>query len=437
MMFSGTDPVSRRLAEIGHEFNHGMALQLDRILIALDALGCPHEKLPPVFHVAGTNGKGSTCAFLRAIAEAAGLRAHVFASPHLIAPNERVRLDGKLVGDAAFIDAIDRVAATGLTLTYFEAMTAAAFVLFAETPADVLVLEVGLGGRFDATNVVARPAATVVAPIDYDHTAILGDTLAAIAGEKAGIFRKGVPAIVARQPQAAMDVIEANAATLGAPLMRCGVEWDCWRANGRLVVQTEDRLLDLPAPSLVGPHQFDNAGLAVAALLAWGDTRIDDDAFAYGVTSAAWPARMQRLTSGSLADMAHAAGAELWLDGGHNPHGARALAATLAELHARAPRPVVLVCGMLATKDSTGFLEPLAPHAAALIATPVASSSAGRTPDDLAAIASALGIHATASAGLSEAVGQALSATGQPPRILICGSLYLAGEALALSGGVA
>ena len=436
MMFAGADPVSRRLAAIGREFDHGMALQLDRILVALDALGRPHEKLPPVLHVAGTNGKGSTCAFLRAITEAAGLHAHVFSSPHLIVPNERVRLAGHLVSDDAFVAAIDRVAATGLTLTYFEAMTAAAFLLFAEMPADVLVLEVGLGGRFDATNIIAHPAATVIAPIDYDHTAILGDTLAAIAGEKAGIFRKGAPAIIARQRVAAMAVIEANADAVGAHLLRCGVEWDCWRAHGRLVVQTEDRLLDLPAPSLVGPHQFDNAGLAVTALLAWGDARIDDDAFARGVTSAKWPARMQRLTSGAPADIARKGGAELWVDGGHNPHGARALAATLAELHARSPRPVVLVCGMLATKDSAGFLEPLAPHVSALIAAPIASSSASRTPDELATIANAVGIHATASAGLAEAVGQALSATPQPPRILICGSLYLAGEALALSGGV-
>ncbi len=435
MIFTGSDSVSRRLAEIGHEFNHGMALQLDRIETALDALGNPHRRLPPVLHVAGTNGKGSTCAFLRAIAEAAGLRAHVFASPHLITPNERVRLDGTLVSDAAFIDAIDRVAATGLTLTYFEAMMAASFVLFAEAPADVLVLEVGLGGRFDATNVIAQPAATVIAPIDYDHTAILGDTLTAIAGEKAGILRRAVPAVIARQPQAAMEVIEANAEAVGARLFRCGVEWDCWRANGRLAVQTQDRFLDLPAPSLFGPHQFDNAGLAVAALLAWGDARIDDDAFACGVTTATWPARMQRLTHGALFGITHAVGAELWVDGGHNPHGARALAATLGELHACAPRPVVLVCGMLSTKDSAGFLAPLAPHVTALVATPVASS-AGRPPDELAAIANAIGIHATASAGLAEAVQNAVSATAQPPRILICGSLYLAGEALALSGGV-
>jgi dihydrofolate synthase/folylpolyglutamate synthase len=431
MMFPGHDPVSRRLAAIGREFDHGMALKLDRIAAALDALGRPQDRLPPTFHVAGTNGKGSTCAFLRAIAEAAGLRAHVFASPHLVRPNERVRLAGTLVADDAFIAAIDRVAGTGLTLTYFEAMTAAAFVLFADTPADVLVLEVGLGGRFDATNVIARPAASVIAPIDYDHMAILGDTLTLIASEKAGIVKSRAPVVVSRQPAEAMAVIESEAARRGAPLFRCGVEWDCWRANGRLAVQTQARFLDLPAPSLAGPHQFDNAGLAVAAFLQAFDAA--DDAIATGVASAHWPARMQRLTHGPLAEIARAANAELWLDGGHNPHGARAIAATLAELEARAPAPTALVCGMLATKDAAGFLEPLALHVALLVATPVASSASGRDPLELADIARTLGLHASTEATLADAVRLAAKSAR---RVLICGSLYLAGEALALSGGV-
>jgi dihydrofolate synthase/folylpolyglutamate synthase len=428
MMFPGADPVSRRLSAIGTEFGHGLALQLDRIVAALDALGRPHERLPPTFHVAGTNGKGSTCAFLRAIAESAGLRAHVFASPHLITPNERVRLAGKLVSDDAFIAAIDRVAATGLTLTYFEAMTTAAFVLFAETPADVLVLEVGLGGRFDATNVIARPAASVIAPVDYDHTALLGETLTAIAGEKAGIIKPGAPAVVARQDVEAMAVIEREAQAQGAPLFRCGVEWDCWRANGRLAVQTQSRFLDLPAPSLTGPHQFDNAGLAVATFLQAFDA--GDEAIGLGVASTVWPARMQRLTRGPLADIARAVGAELWLDGGHNPHGARAIAATLAE---RAPAPTALVCGMLATKDAAGFLAPLAPHASRLIATPIASSSSGRDPAELAAIAQTVGLDAETAPTLVDAVQRAARGA---QRILICGSLYLTGEALAMSGGV-
>jgi dihydrofolate synthase/folylpolyglutamate synthase len=436
MIASGQDPVSLRLAEIGHEFNHGMALKLDRIAAALEALGRPQDRLPPAIHVAGTNGKGSTCAFLRAISEAAGLRAHVFTSPHLIAPNERVRLAGTLASDAQFIAAIDRVAALGMTLPYFEVLTAAAFLMFADTPADVLVLEVGLGGRFDATNIIEKPAVSVIAPIALDHTAILGPTLEKIAGEKAGILKSGAPAVVARQPDEAMRVIEANAAMVGAPLLRCGVEWDAWRANGRLCVQTQTRFLDLPAPALPGAHQFDNAGLAVAALLAWNGERFEDDAIGRGVASARWPGRMQRLTTGVLADIAQASGAELWLDGAHNPHGAHALAETLRDLDTRAPRPLVLVCGMLSTKDVGGVLAPLQPLAKRFIAVPVPSSSAGMAPESLAMSASERGFAASTAGNLVSAIRDAAAHSGEPPRIVICGSLYLAGDALALSGGL-
>jgi dihydrofolate synthase / folylpolyglutamate synthase len=436
MIFSGRDPVSLRLAEIGHEFGHGMALKLDRIEAALEALGQPHDRLPPVLHVAGTNGKGSTCAFLRAMTEAAGLRAHVFTSPHLIFPNERVRLAGALASDETFIAAIDHVAALGMTLPYFEVLTAAAFLMFAETPADVLILEVGLGGRFDATNVIKRPATTTIAPIALDHTAILGGTLSLIAGEKAGILKRGAPAVISRQSEDAMAVIEARAEAVGAPLFRCGVEWDAWRANGRLAVQTGDRFLDFPAPNLIGAHQFDNAALAVATLLAWDGARFDDSALVRGVTSAHWPGRMQRLTKGALADIANARGAELWLDGGHNPHGALALAETLRDLDSRAPRPLVLIAGMLTTKDVDGFLAPLAPLTHKLIAVPVASSAASYEAAPLAAIAARNGIASLSAASLVDAMKNAAALPGEPPRILICGSLYLAGEALALSGGV-
>ncbi|MBT9447616.1 MAG: bifunctional folylpolyglutamate synthase/dihydrofolate synthase [Hyphomonadaceae bacterium] len=414
-----------------------MALKLDRIEAALEALGRPQDRLPPVLHVAGTNGKGSTCAFLRAMTEAAGMRAHVFTSPHLIVPNERVRLAGTLASDEVFITAIDRVAALGMTLPYFEVLTAAALLMFSESPADVLILEVGLGGRFDATNVIANPAATVIAPIALDHTAILGDTLTLIAGEKAGILKRGAPAVVARQPEEATAVIEARAADVGAPLFRCGVDWDAWRANGRLAVQTQDRFLDLPAPNLAGAHQFDNAALAAATLLAWDGARFDDDALTRGVTTADWPGRMQRLTQGPLADIAHARGAELWLDGGHNPHGALALAATLRDLHARAPRPLVLITGMLTTKDVDGFLAPLAPLTQTLIAVPVTSSAASYEAEPLAAIAARNGIASSTAASLVDAMKNAAALQGEPPRIVICGSLYLAGDALALSGGVA
>lgn len=436
MIASGRDAVSLRLAEIGHEFDHGMALKLDRIEAALKALDDPHLRLPPVLHVAGTNGKGSTCAFLRAMCEAANLRAHVFSSPHLITPNERVRLAGTLASDDQFIDAVNRVAALGMTLPYFEVLTAAAFLMFAETPADVLVLEVGLGGTFDATNVIPTPAVATIAPIALDHTAILGPTLSKIAGEKAGILKRGAPGVISRQDAAAMEVIEARAAEVGTPLFRCGVEWDGWRANGRLCVQTEDRFLDLPAPNLEGLHQFDNASLAAATLLMWDGARFSDDALAHGVTHAYWPGRMQRLTQGVLADIAHARGAELWLDGAHNPHGAAALSRTLAELDARAPRPLALICGLLTTKDVDGVLAPLARKGAPFIAVPVPSSTAAQDPQKLAAIAASHGFAATQAASLVDAMQNAAALPGEPPRIVICGSLYLAGDALALSGGV-
>jgi len=347
-----------------------------------------------------------------------------------------VRLAGALARDDQFIDAIDRVAALAMTLPYFEVLTTAAFVMFAETPADVLVLEVGLGGTFDATNVIPAPAVATIAPIAFDHMAILGNTIDKIASEKAGILKRGAPGVIARQPEAAMEVIEARAASLGVTLSRCGVEWDGWRANGRLCVQTQDRFLDLPAPNLEGLHQFDNAALAVATLLAWEAARFDDDALAHGVTHAYWPGRMQRLTRGLLGDIADARGAELWLDGAHNPHGAAALAQTLRELDARAPRPLVLICGLLTTKDVDGVLAPLARADAPFIAVPVPSSTAAQDPRKLAAIAVSHGFAATHAPSLLDAMKNAAALPGEPPRIVICGSLYLAGDALALSGGV-
>lgn len=428
------DPVARRLAEVGQEFGHGFALELARIEAALDALGRPHDRLPPVIHVAGTNGKGSTCAFLRAIGEAAGLAVHVFTSPHLIRPNERIRLAGRLVADDAFISALDRVAATGVTLTYFEAVTAAAFVLFAETPADLLVLEVGLGGRFDATNVVAEPAVSVITPVDFDHMAFLGDTIDRIAHQKAGILKPNRPAVIGRQRPEAAAAILAEAESVGArPLARWGVEWDAYVENGRLIVQTADELLDLPQPALIGPHQTENAALAVMAARAWGDPRIDHAALQRGLASAIWPARMQRLKRGPLVQAAGAS--ELWLDGGHNPHAAHALAVALSQLEARDPRPVALIVGMLATKDLEGFLGPLAAPGRPLFAVPVRASQAGRDPSALAEEARALGFEARSAPSLTHAVQSAAAVPGAP-RILICGSLYLAGEALALADGV-
>lgn len=426
------DRVARRLAEIGQEFGHGHALELGRIERALEALGRPQDRLPPVVHVAGTNGKGSVCACLRAIAEASGLKAHVFSSPHLIRPNERVRVAGKLASDEQFLDALDRLAATHVEITYFEAITACAFLLFSETPADLLALEVGLGGTFDATNVV-DPAVSVIAPVDLDHAHILGPGLGRIAAEKAGVLKPGRPAVIARQRPEAEAVIEARAAAVGAPLERCGVEWDCWRAQGRMALQMRDRFIDLPIPALIGPHQIENAGLAARAALLLGAAQITDDSLGRGIGAAKWPARMQPIVSGPLAAPVLAAGGELWVDGAHNTHAGLALKATLAELRGRAPRPTIAVVGMLGSKDASGFLSALGAETAALVTTPIHTSRASRDPVDLAAGANALGLRAQPARSLPEAITLALAAA-PAPRILICGSLYLAGEALELSG---
>jgi dihydrofolate synthase/folylpolyglutamate synthase len=426
------DPVAVRLAEIGHEFDHTYSLELSRIEVALEALGRPQDRLPPVFHVAGTNGKGSVCAYLRAITEAAGRKPHVFTSPHLIRPNERVRIAGKLATDAQFLAALDRIADTGALVTYFEAITAAAFLMFAETPADCVVLETGLGGRVDATNIFPHPAATIVTPIDLDHAHLLGDTIAKITIEKAGILKPGAPAIIARQKPEAMEVLEARAREIGAPMQRCGIEWDCWAKDGRLLVQTEDRLLDLPLPALVGPHQIENAGLAVRAAMLMQPEPTDDQ-IGKGVASTQWPARMQLVTQGPLAAQIRAAGGELWIDGGHNVHAGLALAASLAQLRARAPKPVIAIAGMLGTKDSTGFFAAFADQIEGMVTVPINSSRAALDPKELAALANLQGIRAIAAHNLPDAVTLALK-QAEAPRIIVCGSLYLAGEVLAESG---
>jgi dihydrofolate synthase/folylpolyglutamate synthase len=427
-----------RAHDVALERLHGLHpikidLSLDRVGRLLDALGRPQDRLPPVIHVAGTNGKGSTCAFLRAIGEAAGLRVHMLTSPHLVRFVERIRLAGDLITDEALAEVLARVEAAnaGQPITFFEIVTAAAFVAFAETPADLLVLEVGLGGRFDATNVIASPAVSVIAPVDYDHKEFLGDDLAGIAGEKAGIIKADRPVVSARQAEAAEAVIARQAARLRAPIAFMGQGFDAWEEGGRLLYQGQDRLLDLPPPSLHGPHQAGNAGLAIAAALALDDPRIDEAAIARGVASAVWPARMQRLTAGPYGKMARARGADLWLDGGHNPHGARAIARTLEDL-ARDGRPVALVAGTLANKDAIGFFsafQALAPHVFAIGFDADAAASAERT----AAAARAAGLTAEPCGDISNALRRALDTQGAPPHVLICGSLYLAGEVLAAS----
>ena len=408
-------------------------LSLGRIERLLADLEHPERRLPPVVHVAGTNGKGSTVAFMRAIAEAAGLRVHVLTSPHLVRFAERIRLAGELISDAGLDGVIARCEAAnaGREITFFEIVTAAAFLAMAETPADLAVVEVGLGGRFDATNVV-RPAVSVIAPVDRDHAEFLGTDVVAIAREKAGIVKRGAPVVCAHQSAVAAEVVEAEAAQMAAPLLMAGREWDAWAEGGRLLVQEGDRLHDLPPPSLPGAHQFGNAGLACMAALSLGDPRITPDALARGVASAVWPARLQRLTAGPLAALAAARGADLWLDGGHNPHAASALAGFARSLHARDGRPVVLVLGVLGRKDVAGMLRELAGSVGRVVATGFDMPGAA-PPEPLAVAAWKAGLAAEARPDVAAALHAALTGADAPPHVIIAGSLHLAGEVLALS----
>jgi dihydrofolate synthase/folylpolyglutamate synthase len=414
----------------GPEFGHGRAFDLARLRNALDALGAPHEKLPPVIHVAGTNGKGSTIAFMRAIAEAAGLRVHVFTKPHLLHLRERFRVAGALATDDALIAATERVAHASADLTQFEAQVAAALLLFSETPADLTLLEVGLGGRDDATNVIPPPRLAVITTISLDHQDALGETIEAIAQHKAGILRRGITAIIARQPEAARAVIESEAERIGATLLQQGAAWDVFPNNGRLVAQTLDRALDMPLPTLFGTHQVENAGLAIAALLALDDARFTSAAFAKGVAQANWPGRLQPLKRGPLADAAH--GAELWIDGGHNIGAAHALVGALGLMQRKRPAKTALIIGMRARKDWRAFVATLASAAAQIIAVPLADE--GASPEMLAQCARDAGVDASTAPDLPNAIGAALSSGAE--RILICGSLLLAGEALRDAGAL-
>ncbi|MBV9783425.1 MAG: bifunctional folylpolyglutamate synthase/dihydrofolate synthase [Acidisphaera sp.] len=402
-------------------------LSLDRLTALLHKLGDPQHRLPPVIHVAGTNGKGSTCAFLRAIGEAAGMAVHVYSSPHLVRFNERIRLAGELVSDAVLESALEQAERVnaGAPITVFEMITAVAFVLFARVPAQLCVLEVGLGGRGDATNVIARPAACAITSISLDHREMLGDTLAAIAAEKAGIIKPGIPVATGAQPPEAFAVIAKRAAELGAPLLARGRDWEVTAHAGEYRYVDPQGSLDLPPPSLPGPHQLDNAGIAIAALRA-GATAVTDDAIAAGVARAQWPARMQRL-SGRLAALLPA-GWELWLDGGHNPGAAAALA---EHLPAWSDRPCHLIVGMKQSKDLAGFLRPLLPLADSVWAV---AEPGQHLAEAVERILAAAGGRARAGPTVAQAL-QAIAdhASGQQGpagRALICGSLYLAGEVL-------
>ncbi|MCH8238572.1 MAG: bifunctional folylpolyglutamate synthase/dihydrofolate synthase, partial [Proteobacteria bacterium] len=359
---ANSEPSADILARMERLYPEVINLALDRVERLLEALGRPQDKLPGVVHVAGTNGKGSVIAFLKAILEAAGERVHVFTSPHLVRFHERIALAGahgaEQIGEQTLSDYLRRVeAANGAEpITFFEITTAAAFLAFAEIPADYVLLETGLGGRLDATNVIEKPALTLITPISRDHDRYLGSELGQIAHEKAGILKPGVPCVIARQESAALEVIEARAKKLGAPLLAHGEAWDAYEQHGRLIFQTGSGLRDLPLPRLLGRHQIDNAGAALAAIDALAGDSIADAALAAGLKAACWPARLQNLTGSAL--QAHVGnGTQIWLDGGHNVSAAQALAHAMAEMEERAPQPLHLICGMMTGKDAAGFFR--------------------------------------------------------------------------------
>jgi dihydrofolate synthase / folylpolyglutamate synthase len=410
-------------------------LSLGRIERLLADLGSPQTRLPPVIHVAGTNGKGSTIAFMRAILEAAGKRVHVYTSPHLVRFNERIRLAGELIDDEALGRALDQCEAVnaGQSISVFEITTAAAFQLFSQVPADYLLLEVGLGGRFDATNVVARPVATVITPVSMDHMEFLGDTVEKIAFEKAGILKRGAPAILADQDPQALGVLQREAARVGAPCVVGAQDFTIHEENGRLVFEDGVGLLDLPLPSLPGRHQHGNAANAIAALRSI-EPGFEARVFEHGLSAAEWPARLQRLRSGRLVDIAPPR-SELWLDGGHNDEGGRVVAAAMADFEEKSPRPLAVICGTLAAKDTAGFLSHFAGLAQEVLAVPIEGEHVARSADEVAEIARGVGLQAAACAGIETAL-RFLSARHwvTPPRILITGSLYLAGTVLDANG---
>ncbi|MBU2956311.1 folylpolyglutamate synthase/dihydrofolate synthase family protein [Paracoccus sp. 1_MG-2023] len=402
-------------------------LSLDRMHRILAALGNPERSIPPVIHIAGTNGKGSTQAMIRAGLEAGGAKVHAYTSPHLARFHERIRLAGDLIPEPDLAAALEECEAAndGQPITFFEITTAAAFLAFSRTPADCTLLEVGLGGRLDATNVVDDPRLTIITPVSIDHTQYLGETLELIAAEKAGIVKPRVPVIVGPQEDDALRVIEARAQGLTAPIIAHGQHWMAQPDRDGMVFQDDHGLWDLPLPNLIGAHQVQNAGTALAALRELGAT--EDQARA-AVTRAEWPARMQRLTRGPLVTLAGRA--ELWLDGGHNPAGGKAVAATLATLPRR---PTHLVCGMLNTKDIGGYLRPLADQAQSLTAIDIPGEPNTLPAHVTAEQAIAAGMTARTAEDAERAIAQ-IVATEPDARILICGSLYLAGRILRANG---
>jgi dihydrofolate synthase/folylpolyglutamate synthase len=415
-------------------------LALDRILRLLHQFGDPQRRMPPTIHVAGTNGKGSVCAFSRAILEAQGLRVHMHISPHLVRFHERIRIAGQPISEdelVATLEEVERVNA-GQPITYFEITDAAMFLAFSRHSADALVLEVGLGGKFDATNVIDRPAMTIIQPVGLDHQEFLGSDLAGIAAEKAGIIKPGVPVVIGPQEDAALEVILNQADRLSAPAYIFGQDFSAHQEHGRMVYQDEHGLLDLTLPKLIGRHQIENAAVAIAGLrhasCDWGTDR----AIEIGLRTVDWPARLQRLTHGPLIDLAPK-GAEIWLDGGHNPHGAAAVSRAIADLEEKCERPLYLICGMLRTKDAGGYLQAFRGLARHVVTVSIPDEAASLGAGALYDVARSVGLDAAPAEDMEDAMLQ-LQAWARahpkepPPRILICGSLYLAGKVLVQNG---
>jgi dihydrofolate synthase/folylpolyglutamate synthase len=419
----GEDRIAAALnAWFGPEFGHGRPLNTEAMRAALSRLGDPHLAPPPTIHVAGTNGKGSTCAFLAALAAAHGLVAHAFTKPHLLHTRERFRLAGRETSDDLFIAALNAVRRTEAPLTHFEAQTAAMFLLFANEPADLVILETGMGGRDDSTNVIPRPAACVITPIAFDHVDALGPGLADIAGHKAGILKPGAPAVIAPQRGEARAAIDAQAALLQTPLLWAGTDWDAFVQHGRLCVQTQSRFLDLAPPVLQGAHQIINAGAAIVAFDAAGVCTLDDAACARAMQEARLPGRLQRVRHASI----DAAGGALWFDGAHNPHGALALAHWLRNTQPPAPSRTIALIAMQARKDAAGLIAALAPAIDAVFAAPLGGAHDATAPETLAALARELGLDAQAFASVREALAAGGQTSGA--RIIACGSLALAAE---------
>jgi dihydrofolate synthase/folylpolyglutamate synthase len=434
-----SDAILMRLLELHPKI---IDLSLDRMWRLLDKLGNPQDSLPPVIHIAGTNGKGSTLAYCRGMIEAAGLSVHAYTSPHLVKFHERIRLGkpggGELIPEAMLVELLEECeqANGGEPITFFEITTAAGLLAFARHPADYVLLEVGLGGRLDATNVIARPAATVITPVDMDHEQYLGDTLGKIAFEKAGILKRGVPALIGVQHDDAREAIEAQGRKVGAVMAFANQDFQCFEQYGRMVYQDETALIDLDLPPLPGRFQIDNAGLAIATVRALDDARIGNEQIAAGLAATRWTARMELLEPGYLHTLVPE-GTEIWLDGGHNPSAGRAVSAALADLDERAPRPLVLVTGLLNTKRSDGYLKPFAGLVQKVLTIAIPGEQNAIPAAELAQQAIAAGLDAQACRGLEEAVRLAGQVTGQgnPARVVIGGSLYLAGNVLALHRG--